>query len=178
MKIRAILLVSITIIILMISCQDKTLQLPIKTSYGDLIRVSKSKSLKTDDKALISAGKDTLIYILTFRGDSLYKNTFPGNYWDTLYGFNKIVLADAEGKTLLASNVGSLDDQGVLSLKDWQTSIKSDVNTIVSADRFTQEVMTTAEVHIPGSQFSLAYFIPKKTKGLCLPDSAVKHPIY
>ena len=178
MKRRAILLVSMLVTILMISCKDRTPQLPIKTSYGDLIGISKTKSLKAEDETIISAGKDTVIYVLSFRGDSVYINTFNGNYWDALYGFNKITLADADGKTYLASNVGSLDDKGVLSGKDWQTSIKSNIQTVVSGDSFTQEVITTAEVHIPGSQFSLAYFIPKKTKGLCLPDSAVTHPIF
>jgi hypothetical protein len=184
MKNSALLLVA-SIFHLMCSCKENKLQLPVKTSYGDLVDVLKTDSLKTSSDTMVS-GKDTILYILSFKGgDSIRKlaykyynsNDYELNHWKnyTLLGFNNIILSDSKQRTFHPSNVGFLNDKGVLC-KSWQIKdrslIETDINTLNNV------ITDTIEVHITGSFYSLVYSIPKKARGLYLPDSTAKYPIY
>lgn len=154
------------------SCKENKLQLPIKTSYGDLVGVLKTDSLKTPDKTIV-AGKDSVLYVLSFKGDSVRKLSYEFYARNASFGFNKIILSDGIGKTYLPSDVGTLNEKGILTAENWRF-----VGVIASDSAMNNVLMYKGDVLIPGSVLSLVYSVPKKTEGLYLPDSAARYPIY
>ena len=147
-------------LILLISCNK--VQLPIETSWGNLVRIEKVDRLITDEETL-SPGTGEVLYLLSLEGKGkiAVQSSEPHGWMPPL--------VDSTGKQWFPVFAGSPTREGTLTKKQW----------VYNGQMTGQDGKLVFEgtISLPEPKMALVYLVPRSAAGLALKDGERRHRI-
>lgn len=150
-------------LLLLITCTENKVKLPIATSLGNLVEIEQRDMIQTNEKQFTPNTKEVL-YILMFEGKSevLYEGKLKEDGpWRALI--------DSKGKEFWPVFAGTPQKDGVISNAEW---IMSGTVEVVEV-----EPVFKGKATLPAPKLALIYLISKDAAGLTLKDGNQRHPI-
>lgn len=162
MQLRSTLIVAVLLATLT-ACGGNTIQLPIDTSLGRLVRIDKKESVATDERT-VSAAAGKILYLLSFEGKS--EISYEGDEKNALHA---VSLVDGKGTEFNYVFAGSPNNEGTLSKKEWRYNGQLNAK---DGQWIFQGVLS-----VPPAKMVLAYEVPKDSSDLSLKNGEQKHAI-
>ncbi len=144
----------------------KKVNLPIKTSLGDLVKVEKKDNVRTD-KETIAAKTDEDVYVLNFEGKKeIQLNDVPV---PDAYKLAQFPLVDSTGKSFVSVFVGGPAKDGALS----GDKVSLSGNMTGKDGKFW---VTGGKLEFPEAKVTIVYVVPKNAL-LTFKDGGQQYPI-
>jgi hypothetical protein len=144
----------------------KKINLPIKTSLGNLVKIEKKDKVPTD-KETVAAKADEDLYILNFEGQKeIVLNDVPVS---DAYKLAQFPLVDSTGKSFVSVFVGGPAKDGALSAD----KVSLSGNMTGKDGKFW---VTGGKLVFPEAKVTLVYVVPKNAS-LTFKDGGQQYPI-
>ncbi|MDQ5846004.1 MAG: hypothetical protein M3539_12000 [Acidobacteriota bacterium] len=145
----------------------KKVNLPIKTSLGDLVKVEKKDKVPTD-KETIAAKADEDVYVLNFEGQKeIVLNDVP---MSDAFKLAQFPLVDSAGKNFVSVFVGGPAKDGAVSTE------KVSLSGSMTGKADGKFWVTGGKLEFPEAKVTLVYVVPKNAS-LTFKDGGQQYPI-